>query len=58
MAPGAEGAPPELTVSIDAADVPQPLVAVTVTVPPAAPAVAEMLDVAEEPVHPPGNVQL
>ena len=56
--PGVAGNGTTLTVSVAAADVPQELVAVTVMVPPLAPAVAFMLVVVLVPDHPEGSVQL
>lgn len=56
--PGVVGAVPGLTASVVAALVPQAFVTVTLMVPPAVPAVREMVLVVEVPVQPEGRVQL
>jgi hypothetical protein len=57
MDPGAGGGPPTSTARL-AAELPQPFKAVTVTIPPAGPAVTVMEFVAEAPVQPSGSVQV
>jgi hypothetical protein len=58
MEPGVGGTAPTATVRLAAGDVPQAFVAVTVTVPSVAPAVAVMEFVVEAPDQPPGKVQV
>ena len=58
MLPGCAGVELTVAVSDRAALLPQLLLAVTVIAPPADPAVAEILFVDDEPVHPPGSVHV
>ena len=58
MAPGCAGSGETETVIVRAPLVPQPLVAVTVTVPPDEPTVAVTVLVAELPDHPDGKDQV
>ncbi len=58
MAPGCAGTAPEVTVKVCEVDAPQVLLAVTVIVPPVAPAVALMLFVVLLPLQPEGKVQV
>jgi hypothetical protein len=56
--PGVAGAVFTFTASVEAAEVPQALLALTVIFPPVEPAVTFMLLVVEVPVHPLGKVQV
>jgi hypothetical protein len=58
IAPGVEGAALADTGRLAAEDIPQAFDAATVTVPPAGPAVAVIVVVAEAPVQPSGSVQV
>ena len=58
IVPGVAGPEPLLTVSVCAVELPQPMLAVTETVPPFAPVVALILNVVEVPLQPFGRVQV
>lgn len=58
MIPGVAGTEFTVTASVVMADDPQPLFALTVTIPPDEPAVAEILVLVDVPDHPPGNVHV
>jgi hypothetical protein len=58
MATGLEGTNSTDTARMEAGEDPQGFEAVTLTFPPAAPAVAVMEGMAETPFHPAGNVHL
>lgn len=58
MVPGWVGAPAMLTAKVWELELPQALPAVTMTVPPLAPATVLMEAVVLVPVHPPGKVQV
>ena len=58
MVPGVDGALPVLTVNEAVPELPQPLLAFTLIVPPLAPAVTAMLSAVEVPVHPFGRVHV
>ena len=58
MLPTVPGAEPIVTASVCRDELPQLLLAFTVTMPPFEPAVATMLLVVDEPVQPNGNVHV
>lgn len=58
MDPGWVGVALTVTPKVDAAELPQALLAATVMLPPVEPAITVMLLVVLVPDHPPGNVQV